>query len=429
MAMFALVLLSGMGVALLFLSRNESKMSQANLRLRKAFYLAESGLEDARTTLFLLNGEGPFSDDLATAAGPDGVMDFDPENLTGVYDGNGNVTGFAGFGDDVPLRAMTSLATAESPGWYAAFLTNDAIDVDPVVDTNERVMITAVGVGAHRSLEIVQAIVRPYQYVPSVPAAAVTMLGPLPSYDNGNSVAQSHTGNDCGVPGGAFAPIIGTIGSAASGQVEGDMNRPDTFSSGPLPFEGGDTIGDLTDPTDPIVADAGHGTIDPVWEDCEALKEMMLNLALNADYYCNPDLASCSLPSTSAADDVIFIDGDLTTTPHASFTGILAITGKLTYKGNTDWDGVILVIGEGIIERNGGGSSQPSGSVIIAAIDPTPDGPNADKSDWCTTPPDGFSSARYYTTGGGNSEVEWCTGNVDAANSTRSYRVVEFLQR
>ena len=67
--------------------------------------------------------------------------------------------------------------------------------------------------------------------------------------------------------------------------------------------------------------------------------------------------------------------------------------------------------------------------MIVAAIDPTPDGPNVDKSDWCTTPPDGFDSAQYDTAGAGNSVVQWCTANINAANSTRNYRVVEFLQR
>ncbi len=430
MAIFVLVLLSGMGTALLFLSRNESKMSQANLRLRKAFYLAESGLEDARTTLFFANGEDPFDDDLEAAAGVDLVIDFDPDNLAAVYDGNGNVTGFTGFDDDVPLRTMTSLTSPANPGWYAAFLTNDPIDdvLDPVVDTNDRVMITAVGAGADRSLEIVQAIIRPYQFLPSVPAAAVTLLGPLPSYNNGMSNAQWHTGNDCGVPDGAYAPIVGAIGYDASAQVKGDMSRPELFSSGPLPFEREATIGDLTNPLDPIVADAGHGTIDPVWEECEALKEMMLNLALNADYYCNTDTDSCSIPSTGP-DDVIFIDGDLANTPAGSYSGILAITGSLVYNGNTGWDGIILAIGEGVIVRFGGGTGLPSGALVVAAIDPTPDGPNADKSDWCTTPPDGFDNAEYDTAGAGNSEVEWCTGNINAANATRSYRVVEFLQR
>ena len=427
MAIFALVLLSGMGTALLFLTRNESKMSQANLRLRKAFFLAESGLEDARATLFIANGENSFDDDLLLAAGADGVVDFDPNNIAAVYDSNGYVTGFTGFNDDVPIRAMTSLGTNEDPGWYAAFLTNDPIDGDDETnDTNRRVMITAVGAGHDRSLEIVQAIIRPYRYVPPVPAAAVTMLGPAPIYDNGNSNAQSHTGNDCGVPGGAYAPVVGTIGSAARDQVRDDMSRPDLFDSGP--FVEHATIGDLTDPADPIVDQSGHGTLDPIWESCLELKNMMQILADHADYYCNTDFSPCALPSTGP-DDVVFIDGDLTNTPNASFSGILAITGKLTLHGNTDWDGIILAVGQGEIERSGGGTGLPSGALVLANIDPTPNGPNADKSDWCSTPPEGFDQAHYYTTGAGNSEVEWCSGNINAANSVRNYRVVEFLQR
>jgi len=427
MAIFALVLISGMGTALLFLSRNEARMSQTSLRLKKAFYLAEAGVEDARTTLFLTNGEGPFGDDLETAAGVDLAIDFDPNDLRATYSADGNVTGLIGFGDDVPLRSMTSLDTSDNPGWYAAFLTNDPVEgVATTADANDRVMITGVGAGADRSLELVQAIIRPYQFIPSVPSAAVTLLGPLPSYNNGNSNAQAHTGNDCGVTGGAYAPIVGTVGAGASAQVQAGMVRADTFESGPYVEQS--TIGDLTNPADPIVADSGHGTIDPVWEDCEALKEIMLTLALNADYYCNSDTDACSIPSTGP-NDVVFIDGDLSGTPPGAYSGILAITGSLVYNGNTGWDGVIMAIGEGSILRSGGGTGLPSGAVIMAAIDPTPDGPNADKSDWCTTPPDGFGSVQYDTTGAGNSEVEWCTGNINSANSTRSYRVVEFLQR
>ena len=429
LAIFMLVLLGGMGAALLFLSRTEASMSQTSLRLKKAFYLAESGVEDARTTLFLVNGEGAFDDDLVAAAGDDNLINLDPENLQADYDSYGNVTGLSGFGDDVPLRSVTSLDTPGHAGWYAAFLTNDPIDgEDQLTDTNDRVMITGIGAGAERSLAVVQIIIRPYQLLPAVPAAAIAMLGPLPQFDNGMSNAQSHTGDDCSVPGGAFAPIVGTVNPAANAQVQADMNRPDHFSSGSLPFTGEHTIGELTNPEDPIVSAAGHGTIDPVWQECGELKEMMLNLALNADYYCNTDVTICSIPATGP-DDVIFIDGDLTTTPPGSFSGILAVTGKLVFQGNTGWDGVILAIGEGVIQRNGGGGGRPSGAVIIANIDPTPDGLNTDKSDWCSTLPDGFDQARYQTTGGGNSEVEWCTGQIQAANPVRSYRVVEFLQR
>ena len=56
MAVFVLALLTGMGTALLFLSQHEAKMSQVNLRAKKAFFVAEAGLENGRVTLFNVNG-------------------------------------------------------------------------------------------------------------------------------------------------------------------------------------------------------------------------------------------------------------------------------------------------------------------------------------------------------------------------------------
>ena len=425
-AMFVLVLLTAMGSALLFLSRHEARMSQASLRAKKAFFLAEAGVEDARTALFQANGTGPFADDLLAAAGANGVIDFDPATVAATYSGD-DVTGFTGTGDDVALRAVQALGGPGNPGWYTAYLTNDPLDgPSNLVDSNDRVMVTGVGAGPQRSYEVVQAILEPFRFIPGVPAAALTMLGPDPHYDNGSSSAQEHSGDDCGVAGGPFAPVVGAIGSDASQDVKDGMHRPEDFEAGS--WDGEDTIGDLTNPADPIVADAGHGTIDDIWTDCEKLKKLVDFLELASDYYCNADLHPCSFP-VAAPDNVIFVDGDLTNTPPGPNQGILVVTGVLDYKGNTEWDGAVLVIGEGKMLRSGGGNGKPSGAVVVANIDPTPNGPSNDRSDWCTNPPDGFGSAWYETGGGGNSETQWCTAKLDAANSIRSYRVTEFVQR
>jgi hypothetical protein len=261
--------------------------------------------------------------------------------------------------------------------------------------------------------------------LPDVPSAALTLLGPTPHYDNGTSNAQDHDGNDCGVAGGPFAPVVGTIGGAARTTVQNDMNRPEKFDAGPWTEE--DTIADLTDPADPIVADAGHGTVELTWTDCQALKDTVAFMAIAADYYCNSDLGACTLPA-GGPDHVVFVDGDLSSTPNGTYTGILVVTGTLDYSGNTAWEGIVLAIGEGRIIRSGGGNGGPSGAVVVANIDPTPSGPAADHSDWCTTPPNGFGQAWYDTSGGGNSEVQWCSGHVNQANDVRSYRVTEFLQ-
>jgi Tfp pilus assembly protein PilX len=431
LALFVLALLTGMGTALLFRSQHEARMGKASLRSKQAFYMAEAGIEDGRVTLYNLNTNTDLSDDLVAIA-VDGTIDFDPDNLQVNFDSDGTASSLSGFNDDIPLRGLTTIsdATTRTTGWYAAFMTNDPPDgVDQTSDSNSRVMITGVGGSRDASVEVVQAIVEPYRFLPEVPSAAITMLGPMPIYDNGTASAQSNSGNDCGQSGGAYAPVVGAIGATATGSVvDGAHNLdPEHFDSGP--FGGTGTIGDLTDPTDPIVDQSGHGTIEPAWTDCLSLKALVLKLASTADFYCNSDSGSCALPATIAPDDIVFIDGDLANTPNGSYTGILVVTGRLTYKGQTDWEGVLLVIGEGSLERSGGGNGLPSGSVIIANIDPTPNGPNVAKADWCSSSPDGFLQADYQVSGAGSSEVQWCTGNINNANSIRTYRVVEFLQR
>jgi hypothetical protein len=308
-------------------------------------------------------------------------------------------------------------------------LTNDPLEGESTVaDGNNRVMLTGVGLGPRRSQEVVQAIIEPYKPVYEAPPAAITLLGDAPVFDNGTSNAQNHDGSDCGGSGtpGVYAPIVGTVNGAANAQVQADMNRPETFTSGP--YTGSDTVGDLTDPTDPIVNDAGLGTIDPAWTDCQGLKDMVIELSLTADYYCNTDVTSCTMPATSAGD-ITVIDGDFSTPGNTTHTGILLVTGQLTYNGNSNWDGLILVIGEGSILRSGGGNGKPSGGVVVANIDPSPGGPYADKSDWCSNPPDGFGQAQYVTDGAGSSEVEFCTQNLNSANAIKTYKIVEYLQR
>jgi len=433
MAVFVLALITGMGTALLFLSQHEARMGRTSLRTKQAFYVAEAGLEDGRMTLYNINSDGDLSPELAAAAGADGEIDFNPQNIQVAFASNGQISGVTGYDDDVPIRALTSLSdpSTNQTGSYVAFLTNDPLEgVANKVDLNGRVMLTSLGGTDGTSIEMVQAIVEPYRFLPELPAAAITMIGPLPAFDNGNSAAQEYNGADCGVGGGAYVPIIGATDPAAAQSIKDGMNctKPDTFVSGS--FTCTDTAGDLTDPIDPIVDASGHGTIDTDWTECDAVKAMIINLMHHADFYCNTDdPGGCTIPSPAAPDEVIFIDGDVASTPSGQHSGILVVTGSLVYKGNTAWDGILLVIGEGYIERSGGGNFTPSGSIIVANIDPTPNGPNADKSDWCTTPPDGFGQAQYDTSGAGTSEVEWCSGNIADSNSIRSYRVVEFLQR
>jgi len=428
LATFVLLILTAMGLALVALSHSEMLMNRGDLRAKHVFYVAEAGLEDARLSL-LATEDGDWTNDLQAVAGANGVIDFDPTLIeAAIVDSDGVLTGlqFSATVDDTPLRDPVYFASAEPPGWYLVYLTNDAAETTQVTtDSNDRVMLTAVGVGSRLSMEVVQAIIEPDQPLPSVPQAAITMLGETPpSFDNGNSNAQSHIGDDCGVPGAAYVPIVGAVTDAGRAQIQSDAHQLDSdhFNSGP--YGGEDTIANLADAADPVV---GGNTIDPLWLDCESLKQLVIDLTALADYYCNTDTMSCDPPAMSAGQ-ITVIDGDFTANTDSE--GLLLVTGELTYWGNTQWDGIVLVIGEGRMLRSGGGNGQPDGGVVIANVDPSIGGPYATKIDWCTEAGiDGFGQASYDTSGGGSSEVTYCSENIDASNPVDTYEITEFLQR
>jgi len=66
---------------------------------------------------------------------------------------------------------------------------------------------------------------------------------------------------------------------------------------------------------------------------------------------------------TPAAPVINVVNGDFTA---VSGTGILLVTGTLTFSGNPSWNGLILVIGKGNVVKNGGGNGVLDGSLFVA---------------------------------------------------------------
>jgi len=437
MSLFVLLLLSSLGVALTFLSVTEVQMSQGNLRAKKAFFLAEAGEEDARATLFAINGIDPFSDDLVAHAGPDGVIDFDPEALQVLYDAAGNVTGLTGFDDDVPLRGLTGFGA----GWYAAFLNNDPSEGrGTVADGNNRVMITGVGAGEDRSLEVVQVVIEKREVLPTVPPATLTLLGTAPpEFHGGNADVHQYSGDDCGgapngVPG-LYVPIIGTVGSVAeaatedgwccASSVNGD-DGPD-YDSGP--YHDLDTFADLTDPSEPTLAGSGYGTLDPAWNDCDAVVQIIEDVREAADVVCcTPPVCATPVPDpcvvpASSPGRVIFIDGDWDVGPGDSGAGTLLVTGELRYNGRATWNGMLFAFGEGRYQRYGAGNGHVSGAIMVADVA----GPDDlyGTADDCSA---GFESAYADLAGGGNADTTYCTADILAARPKPPYKILSFRQ-
>ena len=424
LAIFMIALLTSMGISLLFLSQNEISLGATDLRSKQAYFLAEAGVEVARLTLFNTNGNGLFDDDLTTHAGADTVIDFDPDAVKPVYDGQGQVTGFTGFNDDVPLIGTTQLGE----GWYAAFLTNDpgeGAGAGSANDTNDRVMITGVGAARDGSFEIVQAIVEPAPPFPGDIPATIMMFGPSPLFADVDNVAKVFQGDDCGGTGipGFAVPVLGLMDTATESVVESSLSLNTTYTHAGQTGE--TSVSDLTDASDPGIVVSSLGLIAPGWDDCHALRQMTEEVRGVADVVCLEGVP-CSLPP-SAPDRVVFSDGDFTLDSSLSGSGALWVTGTLTMNGATDWNGLIVVVGEGAFLRTGAGTGQISGATIVADIAGADD--QYGTSDDCEGGTDGFDSAVHDESAGGTGLTTYCNADVLAATPLTKYAIVDFRQR
>jgi hypothetical protein len=73
------------------------------------------------------------------------------------------------------------------------------------------------------------------------------------------------------------------------------------------------------------------------------------------------------------------------------------VTGKLTMRGNADFKGVILVLGQGELERDGGGNGEILGGITIAKFGRTSGN---------------FLAPSFTTNGGGNSNIQYDSASL-----------------
>jgi hypothetical protein len=425
-SIFVLVLLTSMGIALLLLSQSEVRASRVDSYTKQAFYLSEAGLEAARQSLYNLHGTtalaDPFSDDLDAAAGGNDTIDLDVDNLAPTFDSMGALTGFAGTGDDGPVYGPAALAD----GWIAVYLTNDPVEgITDQIDDDRRVMLTAVGVFRDRSFEITQAIIEPRKPFPNVFPATITLLGPTPSFGDANSSAKVFSGDDCNGAGdpNLSVPVVGAIGADAEASAELGINPNPTYTSGTLSDE--DVVVDLTDASDPGVAASLLGEIDLAWNDCEILVEMLADLRGVADVICQEGVP-CTLPPSSPSR-VVFAEGDFVVNDSGPGEGLLVVTGALTMDGNASWDGILLLVGEGVFIRSGSGNGVINGTSLLADI-AGPDNVYGTADD-CTGGENGFDSVTYDESGGGTSDTVYCSNMITPATPVTHYPVIEFRQQ
>lgn len=111
-----------------------------------------------------------------------------------------------------------------------------------------------------------------------------------------------------------------------------------------------------------------------------------LRLAAQQQFYgCSSGMSStCDRYFNTAAGDVgptdfgagttnglfTFVDGDVSL-PNSGGKGLLVVTGTLSMNGSQTFDGLVLVLGGGILDRSGGGNGTSLGAFVVAKFNST----------------------------------------------------------
>jgi hypothetical protein len=283
------------------------------------------------------------------------------------------------------------------------------ITVDPTYQPS-RLSIQLTGYGPRRAKKILNMIVVRGGLGGFQAPATITLLGsatpdPPITFSTGDSNAARYTGNDAAGGSGiaAFAVLATDVVPTLAG-----IEKPSQVVGPPVSVLG---------PTSPI---AGvPPTPKPEWlESVEDARDFvfgetgLLNQATAQNRYftTKPAVAQMSNPT-----QITFVDGDVNLGSGDQGAGLLVVTGKLTMNGNTSFKGLIYVLGEGSVERSGGGDGVIRGGIVVAKFGRT----SGD-----------FEAPTFTTNGGGSSLVQYDSTAVgEATQAIGGFEVIGVVEK
>jgi hypothetical protein len=455
-SIFALLLISGVAVALVVMSGTETSVAANYRSSTQAFYSGYAGLEEVRGRLWPGHPSSLFS--IANFLPPVGTVlpvgqvryilnpspgeVVSPTNLAAnnPYADNeyqvefgAPVTGAA----VLTTTSISNLALPNTPGplfkWVRlTALTERASGIDlngdgvpdavtPIYYDGTNRNLTATGRQVFRVTTLAvmpNGSRRILQYDLSAIflnlnfASALTFDGQGSALFPANSNVYTVNGNDsasCGTPPEAPKPALGVVTPGDDLLITNSIppNRLTKYTgSGPAPD----------------VQDVG-GTLGGNMQTVTTLEALVDLIRTNADHVVQVPAGqtATSLPTmgTASSPTITVVDGNLNLQGTQTGYGILVVTGDYTAGGSIGWRGIVLVIGQGTMTVSGGGNNSYEGAVLLARtrdaagnLLPGP-APGATLLDWA---------------GGGGNGVHYDSCTIRNATNNVIYRVLAFRE-
>jgi Tfp pilus assembly protein PilX len=399
--MFSLLVISTIGLSLAFSIEKDVNSSSNELLANQAFYAAEAGLEDAVDVIRGNRCPRDSTDNCVNTA-----LSANQINLLIASTASTSNSS----GDSVTYARLSRWLNYNSTGEDGVVILN------PTQSSNHRLsyrlQITRIGsdvevastgfapLGARRTLKLrmTDAGGTLLTYNLGTIPAVITLLGDDPKGTAGASAAHSLTGVDCVA--GEEKPILGTVGASNALHVWQNSfqdNKSDTWTTNLAVSATTGVAVDISTPN-PAMNVTGEVPFNNNAANARAFISAMTTVAHTV--ISSGDSASSSMLGSSTSPKIVVAQGDISLSS-GSGAGILIVQGELTLNGNFSYDGLIFVLGEGKVRRNGGGNGEIRGGLLVGAF--------TNDSDTFNLP------AEVDTGGGGNSLIRYCSDAINKA--------------
>jgi hypothetical protein len=191
-------------------------------------------------------------------------------------------------------------------------------------------------------------------------------------------------------------PVNFTTGESAARQYSGHDHGS---GSSILPAFGSNTNGDMSieiaaasknTVQDPIAANISTSTL-PTWlQTADGARSFVTTQKANAISQGRYFTTFSGNAGSSSSPAFTFVNGNCVLDGGA---GLLIVTGNLQLNGNPSFQGLILVLGTGTLNRSGGGNGDIYGAITVAKFDQNGTG--------------GFLAPTFSTSGAGTSTIQY----------------------
>jgi hypothetical protein len=284
-----------------------------------------------------------------------------------------------------PTALVNSTQAAASPVCWDSMANQEVVasalgypDCDQArtagLNVSSTYLVTSMAVTPQGSRRIGQYEVAAFSITP--PPSALALDGPAAVFSPApNSNNYFASGNNTGVggytgPGTCTATGPAQVPAISTGDQQGVHNLIGPPGTGSIPSNRqGNYTGTGGTPSVVNSGPTGSNQLSGQWSTPSALNALAASIGNGADttYTCGIGTpCSGSGPyGTDAAPQITYVNGDFNF-GSSSGSGVLVVTGALNISGQSSFNGLILVIGQGVMNENGGGGGQFNGSIFLA---------------------------------------------------------------